>query len=173
MFILARMVENQQFKIRFINRFADLLNTVMLPERVKGTIDEIVDVISSEMPNDLERWDHSLEWWDDKILSMKDFVDRRPDHVRQHIIERFQLNGQARITIDVSPPSSATVRINTITAHSFPWEGIYLQDIPITLTVVPEPGFVFSEWTDPGFVSDNGTVTLDLSGGYSITANLE
>ncbi|RLD24111.1 MAG: hypothetical protein DRI54_06505, partial [Bacteroidetes bacterium] len=109
--LFRNMLEFTEFKIEFIQRFAVALNVVYPPERVLGIIQQFEDQRSNEMPFEIKRWADSVytsPWgkrtvpktmkiWDDKIEAMREFVKRRPDFVRKHIIEKFHLKGMVNI----------------------------------------------------------------------------
>ena len=55
-----------------------------------------------------------------------------------------------------------------------PWTGIYFQDVPITITAVPEPGYRFTSWEGhQGIDSNMETITITLKEDISLTAVFE
>jgi len=50
------------------------------------------------------------------------------------------------VTLDVLPPSAGQVRISTVTPAAYPWQGVYFDGNPVTVTALPAPGFTFSGW---------------------------
>ncbi|MDD2332698.1 MAG: CotH kinase family protein, partial [Candidatus Cloacimonetes bacterium] len=54
--LFRSLLQNEEFRIGFISRFCDLLNTVFLPSRTSGTVSELSSIIASEMPRHISRW---------------------------------------------------------------------------------------------------------------------
>ncbi len=157
-FLFRSFLENETFTTDFINRFADLLNTLFLPENVTPVIDNLSQTIAPEIPEHIERWSHptSVFAWNNNLNTMLNFANARPEFQRQHLLNRFALAGEFTLTVDLSGPEQGHVRVNTIelteatpgvTAVPYPWSGIYFQEIPIELEAIPAPGYQFVGWT--------------------------
>jgi hypothetical protein len=95
--------------------------------------------------------------------------------MRQHLINRFNLDGIARVNLSVNHPAGGTLQLNTLTLTSptnAPWTGTYFRRNPITLTAHAKPGFHFASWTGLLGIETN-RVTLLLNGDLTLTANFE
>ena len=165
-FLLRALVENPEFRTQFINRFADHLNSTFAPQRVTSIIDEMQAAIAPEMPEHIRRWrtmDDSMEVWQENVDRMRTFARKRPEYMRQHILETFDLPGTAAITL-VTDPTQGHIRINSLDiSRNTPgvedagkWSGIYFKGIPASITAIPAPGFIFAGWegidqSDPNF----------------------
>lgn len=147
-FILGAMLNNEKFMHRFVNRFADLLNSVLSAGNITRLIDEIQAIIKDEKTRDYERWKNLVNFVEpgSQITLLKEFAEKRPEFLRKEIIKRFELSATSEVTLNVIGKGS--IKINTIEPKTFPWTGIYFQDIPITLTAVPAPGHRFKGWSD-------------------------
>jgi hypothetical protein len=153
-FILQKLLENDSFKNDFINRFADLLNTTFLPDRMIGVINELKKGIEANMPAHIHRWSrlNSMDHWDNRIEVMRIFARERPAFQRQHIREYFGIT-QPEITlrVDVADKDHGYMRVNTLLLKSprfsYPWSGQYFYDIPIQIEAIALPGYIFSHWT--------------------------
>ena len=180
--ILRRLLENNEFKLNFINRFADALNTYFHPTRVVNKINEFKSVLDPEMGEHYDRWDNffDLASWDEySIQQMRDFAVERPDNQRSHIRGKFGISGDINATLNVSDAAHGFVKINTIeinsstpgvAANPYPWTGIYFQNIPVTLKAVALPGFVFSHWSGDSNSTD-AEITITTTSNFSVTAN--
>ncbi|MCC5916361.1 MAG: CotH kinase family protein [Cryomorphaceae bacterium] len=154
--LLYKLFDNTEFKHRFINRYADMLNTTFRPSRVNALIDQYEAAIADEVPNHQNRWG-TLNNWGDNVLGMKKFADERPAFARDHIREKFNISGNdVTLTLDVSNNQHGFVKINTIKIieetpgvdfNPYPWSGLYFNDIPITIKAIAKPGFVFTHWS--------------------------
>lgn len=160
--ILRKLLENPEFRNGFINRYADLLNSAFLPERLLDLISEMATRIADEIPLHRERW-NTLHNWEEHVDLMSEFAERRPDYARAHIVSRFNLSGTYKATLSVSDADHGYIRINTIDisektpgipANSYPWTGIYFKQIPISVSAIPNPGYKFSHWSGVNTSSD-------------------
>ncbi len=164
--LLRKLLENNVFKNNFINRFADLMNTTYTSERVISIINEMKSGIENEILEHGQRWSSigSLEQWNANIDIMKLFAQNRAEHQRNHIREKFNIEENITLDLNVSNESHGYVKINTIDIipitpgileNSYPWNGIYFKNIPITLKAFPKNGFKFSHWSGASISSEN------------------
>ncbi len=166
--ITKKLLQNQSFKEKYINRLADLLNTVFLPENVIALIDSLAQEVAPEIPAEVSRWNSTIDKWNENIEFLKKFARERPEIVRQQLKSYFQLNGQAELTAGINS-GKGKIKINSITIDQFPWTGKYFLQIPITLTAIPAPGYCFAGWSDTSLPA-NKSITITLSKIKSIFA---
>jgi hypothetical protein len=151
-FLLRRMMENHDFKIDFINRFADRLNTVYSYQHVLQRINQINNQIAAEMSYHLARWNQlgeNINTWNDNVETLRIFANQRVTYMRTYISQQFGNLGYTRLTVQTSSSQSGTIRLNTLILTSFPWEGAYFKTIPVRLTARPKPGYRFVNWEGP------------------------
>ncbi|UPQ80523.1 CotH kinase family protein [Flavobacterium azooxidireducens] len=179
--ILRKLLENTAFKNNFINRFADLLNTTYLPERVIGIINEMKSGIEAEIQEHRFRWSTigSMEQWQSNIDVMIEFSNERPAHQRNHILEKFEIESTLGVQINVSDEDHGYIKINTIEIlpttpgvqeNPYPWLGVYFKNIPITLKAIAKPGYVFSHWSGAS-VSPEAEITIFPKSNIQLTAH--
>ncbi len=166
--ITKKLLQNQAFKQRYINRLCDLLNTLFLPARVNGIIDSLAAEIAPEIPAEVAKWDNTEAQWQANVAAMKDFANRRPAIVRQQMQSWFKLAGPAALTVDVES-GRGRIRVNSVTPDSLPWSGRYFTGLPLTLTALASPGFRFAGWSDPALPQQE-SITLTLSGDRALAA---
>jgi CotH kinase protein/Lamin Tail Domain/Chitobiase/beta-hexosaminidase C-terminal domain/Secretion system C-terminal sorting domain/Divergent InlB B-repeat domain len=176
-FLFRKLMENYQFEIDFVNRFADCLNSIFLADRAIGTINDIEAQILQDIPAHIARWNgnygsiESVAQWNYYVQVLRDFAANRAVNVQSHIRQEFNLPGMAQLTLDIEPAEGGKIKINSIMPQQYPWTGSYFQQNPITLTAVPEPGFQFSGWE--GITSQEITVTQTLTEDLSLMAIFE
>ena len=160
-----RLLENPGYRRYFINRFADLMNYYWLPARVHALIDQNAAEMAPEIDRHNQRWGTGdLAYWTQQVQYLKDFYAGRAGFQRQHLRDHFNLGPEVNITLQVNPPEAGHIKISTIIPQDLPWTGTYFKGNPVTLTAIPEPGYVFSGWSANPFIVDPS--------GQTFTANV-
>jgi len=175
-YLLRRMMESKEFKNEFINRFADRLNTVFSYQYVLQRINQMSNTISAEMPYHLSRWNQwgeNIDTWNGNVETMRTFASQRVSYMRTYISQQFANLGFAPLKILTSSPQSGTVKLNTLSLESFPWEGTYFKKVPVHLTARPNPGFRFVSWEGTVDNPQSLSTTLTISGITTIKAVFE
>ena len=165
--ITKKLFQNQAYKIKFITRMSDLLNTAFSPETVKSVIDSLAHCIVNEIPNDVAKWKNTVATWNENVNLLKTFSEQRPAIVRQQMQNFFSLGGQALLTVNSS--GNGKILVNTVTVDKPHWSGTYFKNIAITVTALPNRGYKFSGW-DHASQPLNKTLTVNLAGDTSISA---
>ncbi len=162
--LVLALLQNPEFRKLYINTLADQMNTTLTPAYAKARL----DVMSAEMrPYVADQW-ASQSWtglsqsnWEGYLVTLKGFLDARPDNHDQHTRTYFGLSARKAVTLAVNDPAMGTVQVNTVklsrflTSASSTWVGKYYPEVPVTLKAVPKPGYVFVGWqgdstsTDP------------------------
>ena len=150
---LRKLTRNDQFKIKFINRFADEMNSRYLPSNVTSHFLEIYNNIYDELSNHIDRWSESQPWADLNSVyyyvdNMNNFAINRQPEVKLHILDHFSLNSYNEIILVNDEPEKGHIIINNnLKVRVNEWSGDYFEDIPITLRAVAEEGYEFSHWS--------------------------
>jgi hypothetical protein len=173
-FLLRHAIANARFRDDFVQRFADLLNTMLHPVRLEAVSNELAGEIAAAMPEHIARWRSpaSVDAWRAHVATATTFAHQRPPFVRQHLVHQFGLGNERTLTVDVSDPSQGHVRVNTIdllpttpgvATHPYPWSGIYFANLPVTVEAIPAPGHVFSHWTGTGSGDSTASESVSVS----------
>lgn len=179
--ILRKLLANDTFKIDFINRFADLMNTNFLPSRINAQIDVMAAEIAPEMNDQYFRWKGPVDNgdWQYHINREKTFANERPNYQRQHIRQKFGISSNINATLNVSDPAQGYIKMNTInikdgtpgiTGNPYPWTGVYFHNIPVKLKAVALSGYQFSHWSGASS-STNAEITITPTADFSVTAH--
>lgn len=167
--MFQRLVQNPTFKRYFINRYADLMNTIWLPSNVQSMAYLFRDSLRHDMHFQYDRWGGGdTNNWISNIATMMTFATNRPSNARGFVQSNFSLAGQVTLTLQVSPAGAGRIQISTITPTSYPWNGVYFNGNPVTITAIPNPGYTFDHWRSTGAISSND---LNQSTTYNFTAN--
>jgi uncharacterized repeat protein (TIGR02543 family) len=179
--LLRKMLENNDFKIDFVNRFADLLNTCFLSSRIITKMNEMKAVLAPEVPEQSARWAEpiDIEDWNYFITTQTNFANARPAIQRDHIRLQFGITSNINATLNVSNTNHGFIKMNSvaisegtpgINSNPYPWAGVYFNGIPVKLKAIAKPGFIFSGWSGAS-ISTNPEITVTPTADYSITAN--
>lgn len=147
-FLLRTLIENQSFQHRFINRFADHLNTTFDADRVLDILERMAANIEEEIIDHNDRWPASAYSWEHHITRMQSFAEERVNYMFDFIEDEFDLSTPVDITLTVSDKSQGYIRVNEMALDTSPWTGAYYPEIPIQIMAVPRPGYRFVRWSD-------------------------
>ena len=169
-FLFRKVMENESFRNRFINQYADNLNSRFLPERLGLHIDTILAKVKNETIRHLNRWGEDVPNWEEHVERMKVFAEERPPYARAHILSEFQLSSMQTIHTELAQPDFGYIQLNSLQLRDSSWSGIYFEGVPIQLTAVAIPGYRFEKWTGD-ITSTETSISLDLTAETSITAH--
>jgi hypothetical protein len=151
-------MENTEYRQYFINRSADMFNTMLLPQNILNTIDFFKDRLAPEMPNHLMKWGGNFTGWEAKVQTMKNFASNRLSFVWQQYMDEFSLTKLITIHLDVDSTKHGKIKINTIIPDSLPWQGIYFDGNPVEIAAIPDSGYIFSHWKTNMVISGSDTL---------------
>ncbi len=172
--IFDRVLNNLEVRNYFVNRFADLINTIYQPDNMEAILYNMRDSIITEVSHQVERWgapnEATVDGYIDGILS---YNSTRKNTARNHLNTSFDLDGQRVLTLEVSPAGAGYIQLNTIMPQDLPWTGIYFDGVPVTMTVIANPGYTFSNWEENDLLpvgSTDPSITINLDESETFTA---
>jgi hypothetical protein len=167
---LISLLGNNQFKVDFINRYADLLNSNFLSSQLSSAILKTSNTINSEMQQHVERWRYpaiandlltrateipSLNKWNNIVADLLNFAGQRASKTRRQFMTFFSLSDTVKVTLDVNDTIMGKIKLNSLyidkyliknTSSVYPWSGVYYNGNPITMEAIAYPGYKFSHW---------------------------
>lgn len=170
--IFKNLTKNIAFRNKFINRYADLMNSLFVPEKFKAKAYEFRDSLAGEMPRHHAKWP-PYDKWANHIKRMTDYIDQRPYFARMHLQSQYNLGKQVNLTLAVEPQGAGYIKINSIFTDASPWTGIYYDGIPVQITAIPNPGFSFDHWLSQTLITSpltSRSTTLNINTNEKITA---
>lgn len=183
--MFTSLLNNTSFKNKFINRFADLLNTIFEENLVVDYINYYLDFCAPEIEEHISycNFPASVADWQTFCNMMVTFAAGRPYYARLQLIEYMGIGGGvSQVTLDTDS-NMGEIRINSIvintetTAVTDPnnWTGIYLESMPIELEAIAKEGYRFTKWTfsTSGVELTDDIINIDLDGDITITAHYE
>ena len=160
--ILRRLIENEDYRQYFINRSADLFNTILLPVNLVNSIYRFKEHLAPEMPAHFERWGSSYAAWEANVEQAVEFAEDRPGFVWQQYIDEFNLEKTVTIGLDIDSINHGKIKINTIIPDSLPWQGTYFDGNPVEISAISDSGFVFSHWASNNILQGDDTLVQNL-----------
>jgi hypothetical protein len=163
---------NKEFKHLFVNRYADLINTIFLPATLRKAANSIKDTIDNEMLREVKRWSNQIDLnsWNSNLNVMYDFINLRPPYARNYIQSNFKLAGQATLTLNASPAAGGKIKISTIIPDKLPWSGVYFNGNSVTVTAIPNPGYTFSHFKIGNTIDSSSSIDTNYTAATTITA---
>jgi hypothetical protein len=152
------LLENQNFRQMFLQRFAEYLNGGLRQDRITAIIDSLQAGIAAEIPRHSERWKNecgngvcgipSLTSWQESVATMRSIAEERPGIVRQQIIDLFNLDGTVPLDIQVTPFGFGTVRLGKKTSISQKYLGTFFTNTTVDLVAQANDGYLFEGWRE-------------------------
>ncbi|MBN1759182.1 MAG: CotH kinase family protein [Chitinispirillaceae bacterium] len=173
--LFSTIINNKEFRNRFLQRFAAHLNSTFHPSRMGSIIDSISGILEPEMPDHIDRWKaeggiESIDFWNGEIAMLKVFAEQRPAIVFAQLEALFSLEGTARLSVAVSTEDAGEILVNGVLMCNGSDAMTYFKGVPLRLTAVPRPGYAFVRW-DSDHTRD--TLSLILDGDAALTAVFE
>ncbi|MHC5179818.1 MAG: CotH kinase family protein, partial [Planctomycetota bacterium] len=175
-FVFTRLLTNTDYRQAFITRYADLLNTRFTADSMLAKLLETQNAFAPEMTEHIHRWQYpeSLGEWNDSIFyGLQQWCLDRPEYAWQHLEEFFELAGRSQLTVNVNNTDQGAITLNTLGAEelTLPWTGTYFNDVPVTITAVPAPGYRFANWV--GTSQTSPQISLYVTTNMTIAAVFE
>ncbi len=181
--LLRTLLKNKEFERLFVNRFADLMNSVFQEDHVRARIDSLQNAIRSEMPRHYEKWRQPVWWspdrlwwnslnqWEQYVQILRDFGRHRPTYMRSHIMKKFSLTQVCSLTVQCDPPNAGQITFNDfLNVTRFPFNGVYFANVPISAAAQAKPGYRFIGWTGASSSSDVNML-INLNQSETLTAH--
>ena len=113
---LRKLLENESFKVAFLNRFNQLLHSAFAYETTKPLKDKAFEKLEGEIPNQVARFHNpdSLQLWEQHMDGIDAFLSLRERHVVRQMQDYFYSDNYS-FTIDALFPSPAQSEIHILT----------------------------------------------------------
>ncbi len=160
--ILLKLLENDEFRDKFVNRYADLLNTSFRPDFGSALFSSLKTKFAAETPKHIARWKthNNITQWENTCNEVANYVQTRINHIYNHIYGKTRTNGTFDLTVLSQNLDYGHVRVNSIDINSDitrglemngrSWSGKYFRNISVPITAVPKRGYKFSHWLHNG-----------------------
>lgn len=194
-FPLRNIFYNTTFKENFLNRYANLLNTVLSSKQAIAELDRMEAVIEPEMPNQIARWKdytspygisqfQSMEDWHYQVDLVRTYLKYRQEGAQNQVFEELYTDDDGNFTtsrtemiklyLDVSDPAGGDIQVHTTTyqGENAPYENKYFPDQSINIKALPNAGWRFSHWEGdvPAAKKQQSQLRINLSQDQSLKA---
>lgn len=148
--LFDHVLGNPTFRHRFVNRYADLVNTLLQSDAFIERMGSLTSQIEGTMPQHIARWGApaGMDAWDNAVNNMMLRESERVTTSRIHLMESFNLPFQRTVTLNATPNWAGDIRVNTIVPGPYPWDGVYFNSCPIEMEAIADPGYMFTHWSD-------------------------
>ncbi|MFD1551360.1 hypothetical protein DNU06_14325 [Putridiphycobacter roseus] len=144
--LLKNLLDNAEFKRYFINRYADLLNTIFQPNRLKEFVVGKKTHIELDMKKHCDAWNQSYENWHKNVFYLISFFNARAEMVSKEIANTFNKPTAVEISLNIYPYLAGAIQINSLLIDSFPFVGKYYPKNEIDLEAIAFKDHVFHYW---------------------------
>ncbi len=164
--VLSRLVQNQTFLNKFIDRYAIHLSSTFTTTRMNAIMDSVAKKITNEIVYHKAKFGSSRTFAND-LTVMKNFSAYRADKMLGFISARF-LNSAAIQTVQISsnlPNASYTLNGEQIIDPSISLK--YFSNRSMTLKANNVPAYKFKQWEISGGTVSNTLIPMGSSWLYS------
>ncbi len=161
-YLFRRLLENEEFKHEFIQRFSIYSSTYFSRERLHSFIDELAAELAPEIPRHAERWGgqktylhdntwvspifSSLEEWEAHVQVMRNFTDTRHEMALKHINDYFGISGLSGFEINIEPAGLGVLKIGNTVLQDSSYSGEFIRGEELSLDCILEEGYMVSHW---------------------------
>jgi len=144
--LLRKLLQNENYKNAFINRFSLLLSTYFAPAKVEARINALMQPIANEIPLDQKRWHLNAASMDWELMVIRNFGRNRPAQMQAEIEEFFGLDTPKDLTVSVSGNGKILIHNLPLPGESATFK-VY-PSVPVVIKAVPNGRAKFSGWSD-------------------------
>ena len=144
--LMIRLLENENFKKAFINRFCVLLSMNFSAERLLKRIDELQSQVQAEVAGDAAFWGYDEASMSSNLEKIKSFAQTRQQAIMSEMQQYFSLGEPAAVTL--SAQGSGKILVHNLALDQSSMAVNFYRDVPVTVTAVPNTGAVFGGWSD-------------------------
>lgn len=170
--LLAGLFERQEAREQYIRYTLALANYYFAKEQAEPVLDEMFGSIEKELKlmyatpgmmedNFLTPEETDYAQVEESLMKLKTFLEDRP----KYVIESLQgvFGEMTPYTLMLGNESQAVVTIDAVELQDCEYEGIYFQEVPVTLSAVPRPGYRFQCWLVNEEIYTDAELTVDAA----------
>lgn len=166
--LLNYLLNNDEFKAEFVQRFYAMMATIYDPERFNDISDAIETKLSSERDALMDEWTCTLNagnCYGYGVCKMQAFASDRIGYMQDYVNTKFDSNGTTTLNISYDD-SQGQVYVCSIPVSNG-YSATHQKNRAIRLTAKPKDGYKFAYWksgstqvsTDPEYFATISTTT--------------
>lgn len=168
--LFMELIQNQQFKFKFINWFLDRINSDFSPEIIHNHYNEMLNELYPYLEEHQKRWGRLGSNFGTFTTFIRNFISKRPGYMQSHLQSYFNLGKLNTVIIDRTT-EGGMVKINSllinkttagVSENPYEWTGRYFEDVPISIIAIPSEGFIFDHW-EGSLESQSDSVSYSLN----------
>jgi spore coat protein CotH len=182
--LTRKLMENTEFRVKFINRFADESNTRFKADSVRQHVEAIAASVAAEIPQHFAYWsdeeNRSVYWqnqfmlstyeeWVAEVDKITEFTDNRIPFLTDHFKNYFNIVDTHTLTLEINNTEAGSVQLNSLILAGSSWQGTYYDNIPISIEAKANEGYVFSHW-DGVSAESSAVLTISMTDDITIQA---
>lgn len=134
--VLNALFDNPDFFADYIQRYAELSNTIFSCERMIEVLDSMIIVIDPEMPRHTQRWGGNVTTWNNNVQAMRDFIQARCNtEIIGGIADCYDVVPY-NVTFQMDGVGEIIVGETHFTQNELPFSGTYFGDLEIDLEAI-------------------------------------
>lgn len=168
--VLKRLKLNSGFKQRLAQRYAAHMAGTFTVARVQGIMNQLAnDISATEVARHQARWSPygmTAATRSSGISGTLTYATTRAGNVHSEITTQLGVGTAVNFTLGVSNAAHGSLKVEGVPVSPSTFK--LFPGIPVSLTAVAAPGYVFTGWTG---ASGGETTTINPLGGETVTAN--
>lgn len=167
--LFRKLLENDEFRNRFVDKAIVYMGTVFRPERTVFFIDSIQTLIREEMYYHNLRWDFSPNYWDGRVEGLRDFGRQRPDIMTRHLTDFFDLRNPVPLEVRTNYKEKGLFSLNDVEVNDTVFKGNCFAYRPLKMKANDHKALVFDHWdiirnagTDSIYTETDTAKTLEM-----------
>lgn len=175
-FLFRSLITNQDFRNKFVQRYSMHIHTTFEPSRMMSFIDSTAQLIESEIPRHMERWEKSFRLgrnmdWEKHLGVIEEFISERKYYAKLHLKDHFDLIRLNSLQTLVEPVEAGKVFIEGVQSDELEY-GLIYNSIPANVKAVTNPGYTFIGWNGALSGSENSKDVV-ITENTSLTARFK
>ncbi len=177
--LVTSLLENDEFKSKFIYRLKDLMESIFDEERASSIVLDMIEQYKPEMLEHINRWGYpsSYSTWINYAERMVDFALKRPDHLERQMTDFLDLNNiemhNFRIELD---QTMGNLKVNSLILEDTDiYENGFYENLTMSLEAIPKENHRFMGWYDSNglFVSSHKKIVIIPQQSFELVARFE
>lgn len=145
--VFGRLMANEEFKARYVNRYAEMINTYLNCDFALAHFENMVNHIAPEMPQQIARWGGSMAEWQSHLDFMRNQITGRCEYIEEEgIVNCYPVDGPHKLAFNVEPAGAGTIRFNELQVPEYPWSGSYYGGVQGEIEATPVALYEFDYW---------------------------